>query len=148
MVCLYVSRCVSDLNVCVYVYVCVYLCLHASLCACVSMSVCLYLCVYVCVYMCPIASLCACVSMSVCLCLCVYACVSMPVCLCLCVYMSLSQHQNSFRQQRTKGGTSAIYWQSQNKNKLPKKAWTCLATVDKNVSDKLVGNDSTKFYSS
>ena len=86
MVCLYVSRCVSDLNVCVYVYVCVYLCLHASLCACVSMSVCLYLCVYVCVYMCPIASLCACVSMSVCLCLCVYACVSMSVC----IYESVS----------------------------------------------------------
>ena len=86
MVCLYVSRCVSDVNVCVYVYVCVYLCLHASLCACVSMSVCLYLCVYVCVYMCPIASLCACVSMSVCLCLCVYACVSMSVC----IYESVS----------------------------------------------------------
>ena len=148
MVCLYVSRCVSDVNVCVYVYVCVYLCLRASLCACVFISVCLCLCIYVsprlpvclCVYVC--------VSMPVCLCLCVNACVSMPVCLCLCVYMSMSQHQNSFRQQRTKGGTPAIYWQSQNKNKLPKKAWTCLATVDKNVSDKLVGNDSTKFYSS
>ena len=110
-------------------------CVCLCLCLCISLSPRLSVCL--CVYVC--------VSMSVCLCLCVYTCVSMSVC--NCVYMSLSQHQNSFRQQRTKGGTPAIYWQSQNKNKLPKKAWTCLATVDKNVSDKLVGIDNTKFYS-
>ena len=124
-VCLCVCISVSPrLPVCLCVYVCVFI------------SVCLCLCVYVCVYLClcSLASLCACVSMPVCLCLCVYVCVYKWVCL------STNGSQNSFSQQRTEGGTPAIYWQNRNKNKLPKKVWTCLAAVDKKVSDKIRRN--------
>ena len=141
--------------ICMFRFVCpMWMCVSMRLYICVSpppcVPVCLCLCVYICVFM-PVC-LCLCISVSVFprlpMCLCVYACVSMPVCLCLCVYvcvykwvcLSTNGSQNSFSQQRTEGGTPAIYWQNRNKNKLPKKVWTCLAAVDKKVSDKIRRN--------
>ena len=68
---------------CVYVYVCVFMCVYACMCMCVCGCVCM--CVCVCMYVC----VCVCVRVRVCVCVRVRGCVYVGVCMRVYVYYQL-----------------------------------------------------------
>ena len=76
---------------CVSVCVCVYMCVCGGVCVCVYMCVCGGVCV--CVYMCVCGGVCVCVYMcvcgGVCVCVdvCVYLCMFVHVCVCVQIYV-------------------------------------------------------------
>ena len=78
-------------SVCVYVYVCVYMCMRA--CVCVYMCMCACVCVYMCMCVCVCVYVCVCVCVCTCMCVChcAHMCVlHVCVCKCVCVYVCIS----------------------------------------------------------
>ena len=69
--------------------VCVSMCVCVSLCVCVCVSLCVCVCVCVCpcmcVCVCPRMCVCVCVCVCVPVCVCVCVCVCVPVCVCVCM---------------------------------------------------------------